>query len=105
MALNRRLLALCVCAFFVVVSVAGGLYVATQQQHTDCPPRLSVWNDATETADSVVQYRDLSDQRRAEFRDALGDDSVEINGTYGPWVETDVVRYEGENYSVAVAVC
>jgi hypothetical protein len=75
----------------------------------DCPPQLTVFNtseeEVTENQEDIVSYQQLSDKRKQEFERALEHDSVELNATSDAWVATDVVRYQDQYYTPAVAVC
>jgi len=85
--------------------IFGGQAALQTSNDNSCPPSLHVHN-STETNETIVEYEKLSDRRQTEFKEALmGDTFPEINTTYGAWVNTSNVRYRGDIYSTAVAVC
>jgi len=71
---------------------------------TDCPPALTVYDLGAEPADldSVVDYENLSAEKRATF-DRARNESVTDFGY--DWREIDVVAYEGTYYRTGVVVC
>ncbi len=72
----------------------------------NCPSYLHV--DRTEdedVEDDIVEFSDLSSRRQDEFKRSLKNGDAELKDTKGAWVDTSYVRYEGDLYSVAVAVC
>lgn len=75
----------------------------------DCPPLLSVSLVDDPVGETVVDFEDVPPERQTEFQAALaadGDAELDPDSDYGFWVdEAQYVRYEGETYGVAVAVC
>lgn len=89
----------------VLVVIFAGIAVLQASNTNSCPPTLHADNSSGTNA-TIVEYEDLSDRRQAEFTDALQSETFpEVNTTYDAWVNTSHVRYRGEIYSTAVAVC
>ncbi|WP_275738958.1 hypothetical protein [Halorhabdus sp. SVX81] len=89
----------------VVFVLFAGLIGVPFLNDNSCPPQLHVSEDRSGANGVEVEYEDLSERRQTEFRDALRNDFTNIDTTYDAWVSTSLVKYHGENYSIAVAVC
>lgn len=93
----------------LAVMVVWAVSVAATPQRpwfesTSCPPTLQVSpldDEPTVDEDRVARYEDLTTRQQAAFDRALEDGSTEA----GAWPDVAVVRYRGQNYSTAVAMC
>ena len=99
--MNRRAL--------LIAMAAGASGLAGCQNGLDCPPTLHVdesnESEMTATRKGVIPYQELSEKRQQEFTKSLETGGAELDETKGEWVTTRYVKYRGDYYVTAVAVC
>ena len=62
--------------------------------------------DDINTADWIVNYANLSNRQKLNFRRALGSGSVDIGEHYSDiWTSADIIRYNSSAYEPTVVVC
>ncbi|MFD1634774.1 hypothetical protein ACOZ4L_03445 [Haloplanus ruber] len=71
---------------------------------TDCPPALTVYalDEDPANLDSVVDYENLSAEKRATFDRARNE---RVTDFAYDWRDIDVVAYDGAYYRTGVVVC
>ena len=99
--MNRRAL--------LIAVAAGASGLAGCQSKSNCPPRLHVdksnESKAAATEQEVIPYQKLSERRQQEFTRSLETGNAELDKTSDAWVSTYFVKYRGDYYATAVAVC
>ena len=99
--MNRRAL--------LIAVAAGASGLAGCQSESDCPPTLHVdesnESETTATREKVIPYQELSEKRQQEFTKSLETGNAELDETKDEWVTTRYVKYHGDYYVTAVAVC